>query len=857
MIPHPIQCITILRIYDEILNAKKKGAIAEVKTGEGKSFIIAVIAIVLQKHGRIIDVVTSNLELAIRDEGDQKEYYELFRIKSGVLINSIHDKNFLTLVSSEINTDETKLSKNFGYNIEVFAYPIVYSTNYNFQFVYLHSLFNPTNLRQTSYDVVIVDEVDNMLLDQSSSPAIISQNVKYLYYRDILSIIYNCRDKTVDQINDILHYYFLKGIDITKEKIGLLLESALVAERRECDIDYVIKDNKVIIVDHTTGYIKPGSRWKNSIHEFIEIKEEKRVRDSSISTCSITQCTFFNMYRAITGLSGTLGSPKDQEILIESYGLNLFHIPRNLNSLIPIKKKKRIYNKLHQDLEYEIIQMISNKRPVLVIFNYIKRVRSFIQFLELSGSYYEIMQREGISTILGEEPAKDKKSILSAGKLGHVTIATAAAGRGMDIKLDKKSLESGGLHVILPFCMKNESVGRCGRQGQPGSCTQYISENDQYYDSKEFDQKYENLQRLQNKFADFLRNKWSWIYDNEESGCGVEIEIPYGCSIEKMIGTYAKKSMVIEPNNYPRLTGFKAWGMFYTEISESEDKYSSYQQMEDEYNNTFMRQLTTWISKDCTSIKEAFISINKEASKRIDWLEVILIGLDIAEVIASFGAREISIGIAVLKNGIFVLNQLLKGQPVDWLDVLIDTGLSILPLKGISNKIGLATKKLINSKVAKKLISGAKNLQFNQRILNSGSGKIIKGAKEILKGMGKDIVENRREYLRTIGDIISDISNGEVPFDKIFKMASKNVYNECSKVTLKYVKKHLEKRIPENFNVATEIMTNKIKLWTDFGREVLFDSVDIEKAGANYAYRSLKDPFTIYLKEKKNLKIHL
>ena len=94
MIPHPIQCITILRIYDEILNAKKKGAIAEVKTGEGKSFIIAVIAIVLQKHGRIIDVVTSNLELAIRDEGDQKEYYELFRIKSGVLINSIHDKNF-------------------------------------------------------------------------------------------------------------------------------------------------------------------------------------------------------------------------------------------------------------------------------------------------------------------------------------------------------------------------------------------------------------------------------------------------------------------------------------------------------------------------------------------------------------------------------------------------------------------------------------------------------------------------------------------------------------------------------------------------------------------------------------------
>ena len=83
MIPHPVQCITIIRICDEILNGR--GAIAQVKTGEGKSFIISVIAIVLVLHGRLVDVVTSNLELAIRDEKDQRDYYKLFDIKSGVL----------------------------------------------------------------------------------------------------------------------------------------------------------------------------------------------------------------------------------------------------------------------------------------------------------------------------------------------------------------------------------------------------------------------------------------------------------------------------------------------------------------------------------------------------------------------------------------------------------------------------------------------------------------------------------------------------------------------------------------------------------------------------------------------------
>ena len=859
MIPHPVQCITILRICDEILNSGKKGAIAEVKTGEGKSFIISVIAIVLKMHGRIIDVVTSNLELAIRDESDQKEYYQLFGIGSGVLINIISDKNFTSMIKSEINMDEKRKKKNFGFNLEVFSNPIVYSTNYNFQFVYLHSLFNPENLRKREYDVVIVDEVDNMLLDQSSSPAIIAQSIDYLYYKDVLEIIYMVRNKPVEEIYDIIHYYFPKGIDLEKEKLIKLLDSVFIAEKYECDIDYVVsKENKIYIIDHTTGYVKPGSRWERGIHEFVEIKEQKKLENSTISTCSITQCTFFNMYRSITGLSGTLGSLKDQEILKESYGLNLFHIPRNLISNVPIYHKERPNNdfRLFSEIEYEIVELITKRRPVLVIFKYIKQVNNFILYLMYTGTYQKIQNRSGISKILGEEPSSDKKSIQIAGKSGHVTIATAAAGRGMDIKLDQKSLESGGLHVILPYKMENERVfwqcvGRCGRQGQPGSVTEYISENDKYYDSRDFDQKYENLSKLQNKFAQFLRTKWSWIY-KYESSYGLNVQIPFGCSIDKMIGIYINKTAMVNPRENPDiLTGYYrsmillAWGMFYTNISENLENYSSYEQMEEEYNNNFMSQLTKWIPEDCDSLIKANISISNEMIKRIDWIEVILFGLDIVDIIATFGAPEVKIGITIFKNGLTVLNNLLNGRQINWFEILKETGLSLLNLKTVS-KFTLPVEKIFKN--GKLMNFGIKQInrfiEFNKRIDNKLLGRLV-------KGIGKDIWDRKDDYLNAIGDIATDISRGENPTGKILNMVAEGVYNGISNSTIDFIKEKTKKLYPENHDLLKEILVNNAKLWFDFGHDVIFDSVDIENALRYRVYKNLKDPLTTVWKDKK------
>jgi preprotein translocase subunit SecA len=188
--------------------------------------------------------------------------------------------NLNNLVKKDNKEDEEK-----QFNLKVFDNEIVYSTNSNFEFVYLFSLFRKISLRSRPYDVVIVDEVDNMFLDQSTSPAIIAYGVSILYHKDILEIIYLLKDNDVNDIIKVLKYYFPEGIDFPENEILKLKKSAISAERHEKNVDYIIENNKIIILDRTTGYKKPGSRWQNCIHEFVEIKEGIEVKKPQISTC--------------------------------------------------------------------------------------------------------------------------------------------------------------------------------------------------------------------------------------------------------------------------------------------------------------------------------------------------------------------------------------------------------------------------------------------------------------------------------------------------------------------------------------------------------------------------------------------
>jgi hypothetical protein len=188
-IPHIVQILSILRLADSIINKEwtKKGVIAEIKTGEGKSYIISIVAILLVKYyNKKIDIVTSTVELARRDNEEMSEFYNLFNIKSGVLF-SLTESEFMNINISNIDKFDNLKS---NYNIDVLKNEIVYSTNYNFEFVYLLSLFEKNTLRKRPYDLVIVDEVDNMFIDQSSSPAIIAKDFQISFSNDILEIAF-------------------------------------------------------------------------------------------------------------------------------------------------------------------------------------------------------------------------------------------------------------------------------------------------------------------------------------------------------------------------------------------------------------------------------------------------------------------------------------------------------------------------------------------------------------------------------------------------------------------------------------------------------------------------------------------
>jgi hypothetical protein len=165
--PYPVQCFGIIKLVYKILTGR--GALVEIKTGEGKSYIIAVIAIILVQFDRKIDIVTSNLHLAFRDEKEQSEYYKLFGIDSGVICKKNGDEEYIDIYK----VDYRQINTNYGFYTHILEYPIIYSTNYNYEFLELYSIFRSEPVRKRKYDVVLIDEVDNMLLDQLKNPSII------------------------------------------------------------------------------------------------------------------------------------------------------------------------------------------------------------------------------------------------------------------------------------------------------------------------------------------------------------------------------------------------------------------------------------------------------------------------------------------------------------------------------------------------------------------------------------------------------------------------------------------------------------------------------------------------------------
>jgi len=507
------------------------GAIAEMKTGEGKTFVAPLAAYLNGLTGRGVHVVTVNDYLAKRDA----QWIGLVFWRLGMSVGSIqHDAAFL--VDPEFpQTDEHLRNLRPVTRAEAYAADVTYGTNNEYGFDYLRdNLVTDLAARvQRGHYYAIVDEVDNILIDEARTPLIISGNAeesadKYLQFARLVPRLRAEEDYIIDEKfrqvaiteagTDKMER--LLGIDNLFDNdfsMARHLEQALKAEalyRR--DRDYVVKDGEVIIVDDFTGRLMPGRRWSEGLHQAVEAKEGVKVQSESRTLATITFQNYFRMYHKLAGMTGT--AETEAEEFSKIYGLEVVAIPTNKPMIrddfadLVFASQKGKWGAVID----EIIEEHEKGRPVLV---------GTIS-VEVSEMLGEMLKRRGVKhhVLNAKFHEKEAEIIAQAGRSGAVTIATNMAGRGTDILLGgnpemlaaellhkqgvtvldaspeqsaaalaeaerqcaedhDRVIAAGGLHIIgterhEARRIDNQLRGRAGRQGDEGSSRFYLSLED-------------------------------------------------------------------------------------------------------------------------------------------------------------------------------------------------------------------------------------------------------------------------------------------------------------------------------------------------------------------------------------------
>ena len=457
--PYDTQIIALLGLLQ--FPRKLKGRLAQIKTGEGKSTIIAMLAGFIASRGLCVDIITSSSYLAIRDN---QKYDPFFKA--------------LGLASSHICHEVRKP--------EHFQAPILYGMNTDFEFALLYDGFFNTKLRhKRPYEAVIVDEVDNLILDTAlmlAQIAIQDTNSSRWAYEAIFNFAKTNPEKNITaELIEALRN-FIKNHTPTKHHDSLAklkdhhlsrwLESAWHAlYHKEKGRDYRLEEIEGIVrvtpVDfNNTGRTQRGMRWQNGIHEFVELKEGLPMRKPQKTAASIAHPAFFGLYKYILGLTGTMGDASERHEVESIYKIDTFDVPPHFPSL-RVQEKTIVVTDVNAQWAEFVAAIQTNKRPTLILFKTIGQSDNFSKHLKRLNIKHQLLNDE-------QREAEDYL-VAQAGEIAMVTIATNTAGRGTDIKISPASKTAGGLKMLFGFYPDNVRVedqgfGRAGRQNTPGSC---------------------------------------------------------------------------------------------------------------------------------------------------------------------------------------------------------------------------------------------------------------------------------------------------------------------------------------------------------------------------------------------------
>ena len=738
IMPYPVQIFTILRLaYETVIgntvttvSGFKKlehRSIAEVKTGEGKSLIIAMTALLVASKGINVDIITPNIELARRDQEEYKKYFNLFGISSGVLYDLKTDFDVIE------PTLKDKIRKQWGkmkcdtFNSDVFSNKIVYSTITNFEHVYLKELFSPHLLRcdgngiKRKYSSVLIDEVDNLLIDQHIMPTTVYQQIETKCYDDIYTVVYQSQDESIHDIEQLLKYFFKDGGLFKRHVVKKMKLAAQKARAWENGIDYIVKQVKkevtektsdeddknekykrktvevqeIVMIDKSTGYTLPKYQMDEYVHEMLQVKEGLSVRKPHIPYATINHTEFIKKYDWFVGITGTIGDENDLNFLKDEYNIEPFIVPPHFASKKILQERKRFINEYEfwNELIAEVESIQNEGRPVLIIVDTLKRLTQIRNLFD------------DCNVITGMNHEEDKQAIQTAGNPKIITVATIAAGRGIDIKVSEEVLKIGGLHVIIPYKLPSrrlfeQAVGRSGRQGQPGSTTIYYDDQEIYDPPKQSDHCIPILQKLQEKFTDDLKGikdlEWvlKWEKKAEEDSYlkyRPTDEYPFGIEGKKFLelSKYYIANRELTVKDWLRYRARvhqmikTSWAIFFNDTTQYLKRNILYRKREDlekEINdqyNLFIKMLLESIPDQYESKTEYIKDIGKAIFKKENWRELIMKGIKVLGVnvvgmvvTAQFGpAAGIVYQLAsgfILDMGFDIAQILMNGGKVDW-----------------------------------------------------------------------------------------------------------------------------------------------------------------------------------------------
>jgi preprotein translocase subunit SecA len=465
-----------------------EGDIAEMKTGEGKTFVAVQPLYLNALTGKAVHLVTVNDYLAKRDPEWTKPVWEALGMRA-------------SSIQTMMPFDERR---------EAYAADVVYGTNSEFGFDYLRDNMAVAleGVVQRGHDYAIVDEVDSILIDEARTPLIISgepetaAQVYYDFARIARSLTgyaskpgdpkgagedsgadfeYDEKHKTVSpmqgSIEAVERALRIDNLyDPRNAQLVNHLNQALKAEALyQRDVDYVVQDGEVKIVDEFTGRIMEGRRWSEGLHQAVEAKEDVRIQEEHQTLATITLQNYFRLYDKLAGMTGT--AKTEEKEFVEIYGLNVVEIPTNVpvaradqNDMI-FKTADAKYNAAIADIK----ERHAKGQPVLVGTISVEVSEHLSQLLDRAGIRHNVLN--------AKQHEKEAGIIAEAGQKGAVTIATNMAGRGVDIKLEDGIKELGGLYVLgterhEARRIDNQLRGRSGRQGDPGESRFYLSGQD-------------------------------------------------------------------------------------------------------------------------------------------------------------------------------------------------------------------------------------------------------------------------------------------------------------------------------------------------------------------------------------------